>query len=190
MAGHAAPSDPYSYHAADIREPPQSLAGALRRIGPGMLLTASIVGSGELIATTRLGAEVGYVMLWVILLSCLSKTIVQAMWGRYTIATGETGLAALNHVPGPRWLGVNWVVWAWGLMIAIALTISGAIYAGVAQVLVRMVPAVPVGAWVLMLSGVTLAVLFGGSYRRVEFLAVWMVAIFSLMTVFAAAVLT
>ena len=106
MAGHAVPSDPYSYHAADIREPPRSVAGALRRIGPGMLLTASIVGSGELIATTRLGAEVGYVMLWVILLSCLSKTIVQAMWGRYTIATGETGLAALNHVPGPRWLRV------------------------------------------------------------------------------------
>jgi Mn2+/Fe2+ NRAMP family transporter len=190
MAEHTAPADPYSYHQADIREPPRSIAGALRRIGPGMLLTASIVGSGELIATTRLGAEVGYVMLWVILLSCASKTIVQAMWGRYTIATGETGLAALNHVPGPRLFGANWVLWAWTLMIAIALTISGAIYAGVAQVLVRMAPAVPIGVWVVALSGITLAVLLGGSYRRVELLAVWMVAIFSVMTVFAAAVLT
>jgi len=190
MTEHAAATDPYSYHSADIQEPPQSIAGALRRIGPGMLLTASIVGSGELIATTRLGADVGYVMLWAIILSCLSKTIVQAVWGRYTIATGETGLAALNHVPGPRLLNLNWVVWAWALMIALALTISGAIYAGVAQVLVRVVPSVPIGVWVVALSAITLAVLIGGSYRRVEFLAVWMVAVFSLMTVFAAAVLT
>lgn len=86
MTGHAAPKDPYSYRLADIEEPPHTLAGALRRIGPGMLLTASIVGTGELIATTRMGADVGYVMLWVIVLSCVAKTIVQAVWGRYTRA--------------------------------------------------------------------------------------------------------
>jgi Mn2+/Fe2+ NRAMP family transporter len=138
MDRHAALArDPYSYHAADIEEPPATLAGILRRIGPGMLLTASIVGTGELIATTRLGADVGYVMLWAIIVSCVVKTIVQAVWGRYTIATGETGLTAMNHFPGPRAMRVNWVVWAWGLMIALALTISGAVYAGVAQVMMR-----------------------------------------------------
>lgn len=34
-------------------------------------------------------------------------TIVQAVWWRYTIATGETGLQALDHLPGPRALNVN-----------------------------------------------------------------------------------
>ena len=43
MSLHAPQSDPYSYHAADVQEPPRSLGGALRRIGPGLLLTASIV---------------------------------------------------------------------------------------------------------------------------------------------------
>ena len=36
-------ADPYSYDAASIEEPPQSLRGMLRRIGPGLLLTAAIV---------------------------------------------------------------------------------------------------------------------------------------------------
>ena len=32
-----------------------------------MILAASIVGSGKLIATTSLGAKVGYVALWIII---------------------------------------------------------------------------------------------------------------------------
>src|SRR5262249_41864668 len=67
----------------------------------GIILAASIVGSGELIATTTLGAQVGYTALWIILLSCLIKPVVQAELGRYTIASGETGLEGLNRVPGP-----------------------------------------------------------------------------------------
>ena len=51
-------------------------------------------------------------VMWVIVLSCLIKPIVQAELGRYSIATGETGLAGFNLVPGPRWK-VNWIVWAW-----------------------------------------------------------------------------
>src|SRR5262245_8840742 len=93
--------DPYQLSPEAVAEPPLSLFNALKRIGPGIILAASIVGSGELIATTTLGAEVGYTALWVIVLSCLIKPIVQAEMGRYIIASGETGLASFNHVPGP-----------------------------------------------------------------------------------------
>jgi len=181
--------DPYSYNSADIEEPPLGIAPTLRRIGPGLLLTAAIVGTGELIATTRLGAEVGYVMLWAVIGSCLLKSIIQAVWGRYTIATGETGLRALNHVPGPRARNINWVVWTWGVLMLLSLVLIGAMYAGVAQVLVQFVPEVAPGAWVVLLTAITLVVLLWGTYERVEFLAVWMVAIFTFMTICAAAVL-
>lgn len=186
----AAQNNPYAYDPAAIEEPPRSFAGTMRRIGPGMLLTAAIVGTGELIATTRLGAEVGFVMLWAIIGSCLIKTVVQAVWGRYTIATGETGLSAMNHFPGPRMFNVNWVVWGWAAMTLLAITLIGAMYAGVAQVAARAIPAIPIGVWVVLLAGLTLVTLLGGTYRRIELMTVWMVAIFTLMTVFAAAVLT
>src|SRR4029434_1898337 len=107
-------TDPYQLRPEEVAEPPATFRGALREIGPGMILAASIVGSGELIATTTLGAQVGYAALWVIVLSCLIKPAIQAEIGRYVIATGETGLESFNRVPGPRWK-VNWVVWTWVL---------------------------------------------------------------------------
>ena len=101
--------NPYALDASAIDNPPVSLFSALRRIGPGMVLAASIVGSGELIATTTLGAHAGYAALWVVLLSCGIKPVIQAELGRYTIATGDTGLEALNRLPGPRLWRVNWM---------------------------------------------------------------------------------
>src|SRR5882672_2273583 len=112
----AAEKDPYQLRQEDVSDPPKSFSNTLRRIGPGIILAASIVGSGELIATTTLGAQVGYTALWIILLSCLIKPVVQAELGRYTIASGETGLEGLNRVPGPRWR-VNWIVMSWSVML-------------------------------------------------------------------------
>src|SRR5205814_9896015 len=139
--------DPYRLDPRDIADPPTSLAGALRRVGPGIILAASIVGSGELIATTTLGAQVGYAALWVIVLSCLIKPVIQAEMGRYTIASGETGLESCNRVRGPR-ARVNWIVWAWAVLVLITLLQVGAMFGGVAQVMNLLVPAVSVNAWV------------------------------------------
>jgi Mn2+/Fe2+ NRAMP family transporter len=160
----------------------------MRRIGPGMVLAASIVGSGELIATTTLGAQVGFAALWIILVSCAIKPVVQGELGRYTIATGDTGLEGFNRLPGPR-LGVNWLVWAWGVTVLLTLLQVGGMYGGVAQVLHILVPAVPVNVWVGACMVLTIAVLVGGGYERIEKLALVKVGFFSLLTVCAAVVL-
>ena len=180
--------DLYSLDPSDIKEPPTKLLAILGRIGPGIILSASIVGSGELIATTTLGAEVGYVCLWVILLSCFLKPAIQAEIGRYSIATGETGLAGFNKVPGPRWK-VNWVVWGWVAMITMTRFQIGAMFGGVAQVLNMLFPGVPVNAFVLALLGVTLALLLGGGYERIEHLATIKVALFTMLTFLCALIL-
>ena len=93
-------ADPYHLDPAHIENPPRSFGATFRRIGPGLILAGSIVGSGELIATTVLGAENGYTLLWLILVSCVIKTVVQNELGRYSIGTGQTTLEALNRVPG------------------------------------------------------------------------------------------
>lgn len=180
--------DPYEFDREDERTPPASLWQALRRIGPGLILSASIVGSGELIATTTLGAEVGYVALWIILLSCFLKPAVQAELGRYVIATGQTGLAAFNQVPGPR-LKVGWVVWGWVIMTAMTRFQIGAMFGGVAQVLNQLMPEVSVSLWVLILVAITLALLLGGGYERVEKLATLKVCLFTMLTFLCAMLL-
>jgi manganese transport protein len=181
-------ADPYVVTSDAIETPPLSIASALRRIGPGMVLAASIVGSGELIATTTLGAQVGFTALWIILVSCAIKPVVQGELGRYTIATGHTGLEGFNRFPGPR-LGVSWLVWAWGVMVLLTLLQVGGMYGGVAQVLHLVVPQVPVNVWVGVCLVITISVLLGGGYSRIEKLALVKVGFFSLLTVCAAAVL-
>jgi manganese transport protein len=181
--------DPYALRAEEVEDPPPTVRKAFSRLGPGMVLAASIVGSGELIATTTLGAQVGYAALWVILLSCAVKPAVQAELGRYTVATGETGLEALDVVPGPR-LGVSWILWAWAATVFLSLLQVGGMYGGVAQVMNILVPAVPVKAWALGLLALMLGLVLGGGYERVERLALVKVALFTLLTVLAAVVLT
>jgi manganese transport protein len=180
--------DPYRLAPEEVAEPPVSLLAALRRIGPGIILAASIVGSGELIATTTLGAQVGYTALWIIVLSCLIKPIVQAELGRYIIASGETGLASFNRVPGPR-LKVNWVVWLWAVMVMITMMQVGAMFGGVSQVMHLLIPAVPIKAWVLIFAGITLALLLGGGYDRIERLAMVKVGLFTMLTLMSALLL-
>lgn len=170
-ASPTAPADPYVLAADAIELPPATLATALGRIGPGMVLAASIVGSGELIATTTLGAQVGYAVLWIILLSCAIKPVVQGEFGRYTIATGHTALEGFNRVPGPR-AGVGWLVWVWMLTVTLTLLQVGGMYGGVAQVLHLLVPSVPVNAWVGVCFLITLALLLGGGYERIERFAI------------------
>ena len=184
----AVPPDPYVLSPDAVEAPPVSFGAALRRVGPGMVLAASIVGSGELIATTTLCAQVGFAALWIILVSCAIKPVVQGELGRYTIATGHTGLEGFNRVPGPR-LGVSWMVWIWGATVTLSLLQVGGMYGGVGQVLNLLIPAVPVNAWVAVCLAITIGVLLGGGYERVERFALVKVGIFTVLTVCAAAVL-
>ena len=114
--------------------PPRTLLATLAKLGPGMIIAGSIVGSGELIATTKVGAEAGFWLLWLIVAGCIIKVFTQVEMGRYTITWGETPLEALNKVPGPRWK-VNWVVWYWAVMTLLIVTQQGGIVGGVGQAL-------------------------------------------------------
>jgi len=96
---------------------PAGALGIVRQLGPGLIITAVIVGSGELIVTPKLGASVGFRMLWFIALGCLLKVFVQIELGRHAVTHGRTTLAALDGLPGPR-LRVSWVLWLWLLMYA------------------------------------------------------------------------
>ena len=162
--------------------PPASILAALKRIGPGIVLASAIVGSGEVIATTTLGAQVGYAALWIVLVSCAIKPVVQAELGRYTVVTGHTGLEGFTRIPGPRF-GASWLVWAWAITVTLTLLQVGGMYGGVAQVLHTVGPAIGVNAWVGICLAITLAVLLGGGYARIERFAVFKVALFTMTPV-------
>jgi Mn2+/Fe2+ NRAMP family transporter len=115
-------------------DPPRRFGAVLRRLGPGLIVAGSIVGSGELIATTKVGAQSGFVLLWLILLGCLVKVFTQVEFGRAAVLSGRTALSTLDDLPGPRWR-VGWAVWLWVLMTLLTLAQLGGIIGGVGQAL-------------------------------------------------------
>jgi Mn2+/Fe2+ NRAMP family transporter len=122
-----------------IQDPPKSIIGILKKLGPGLIIAGSIVGSGELIATTLAGAEAGFVLLWLIIIGCLIKVFVQIEFGRFTITSGRTTLDGLNLVPGPR-ARVNWLCWFWLAFTFVALIQLGGIIGGVGQAMAIQTP--------------------------------------------------
>jgi Mn2+/Fe2+ NRAMP family transporter len=126
--------------AGGILEPPTTFRGVVRHLGPGLIIAGSIVGSGELIATTKSGAQAGFSLLWLILLGCIIKVFVQIELGRYTLVNGKTTMQGLVEVPGPRIGKGNWLIWAWFVMFVFSLAQLGGIVGGVGQALAISVP--------------------------------------------------
>lgn len=174
--------DPYVRSEQTVKAPPKSFRTRLCFLGPGFILSASIVGSGELIATTRLGAEAGWVTLWVILVSCLVKVAVQLEFGRHTIFYGETTMKALSHMPGPRIGRAHWSIWTWMLLMVVKLLQVGGIVGGTALVLHLVLPQVPLWVWCYGTAFVVSLIIYRGHYKPIESISVIMIGLFTLLT--------
>ncbi|MEC8252858.1 MAG: transmembrane Mn(2+) transporter [Planctomycetota bacterium] len=116
-----------------------------RRLGPGLIVAGSIVGSGELIATTKVGAEAGFSLLWLIVIGCVVKVFTQVEFGRSAVCQGRSALRLLDDLPGPRWRG-SWAVWLWVAMTLLTLAQQGGIVGGVGQALAMAAPLTEAGA--------------------------------------------
>jgi Mn2+/Fe2+ NRAMP family transporter len=209
-SGEAPSYDPYAMPADALREPPKSLWQALLKIGPGIVLAGSIIGSGELIVTTSLGAKYGFIFLWLILYSCVIKVFVQIELGRHAISTGKPTLGALNELKGPR-LGAHWLVWWWLIMMLATVSQLGGMAGGVGQALDLAFPKVapafadwigkviptlgerwrvrPADPWAILTAIAAVLLLLSGGYKRIERLTTFMIAAVTAITILCVAVL-
>jgi Mn2+/Fe2+ NRAMP family transporter len=196
--------DPYAMPSDAIQEPPATLWRALQQIGPGIILAGSIIGTGELLLTTSLGAEYGFMFLWLILFSCLIKVFVQIELGRHAISSGQPTLGALNELPGPR-LGANWLVWWWLVMLLATVSQLGAMAGGVGQAMHLAFPkaspalaslfdwglpalgdkirARPDYPWAMLTAVAAALLLLSGGYHRIERLTTIMIAAVTTITI-------
>lgn len=164
-----------------IRPAPTTFAGQLRHLGPGFILSAAIVGSGELIATTALGAKAGFVTFWVILVSCFVKVALQLEFGKNAIYTGLTTMQSLNRLAGWRINGTHSTIWIWLSLQTLKLLQMGGIVGGVALVLHMAMPAVPVDVWAVLAAASAAILVFGGRYGWVEKGSLVMIILFTAM---------
>lgn len=168
--------------ALGIVDPPKTFFQKLRFLGPGFILSASIIGSGELIATTALGAKAGFVTFWVIIVSCLVKVALQLEFGKHSILYGVTAMKAFDNLPGKRFGKTHWSVWTFLTLMIVKIFQLGGIIGGVALAMNIAFPGVPV--WIFaILAGLSAAlIVFRGKYGIVEKASLIMMLIFTILT--------
>ncbi|MGI3201696.1 Nramp family divalent metal transporter [Streptomyces sp. GLT-R25] len=181
--------DPYALRAEDVRKAPTTFTGRLRHLGPGFVLSAAVVGSGELIVTTSLGARAGFVLLWLVVISTGVKVWVQMELARWTILNGRTALEGYREV-GPRIGPVSWINWLWIGMDFAKMFQRGGIIGGTAAACSVMWPVTgealsyrSLAVWTFFVTALAVVLLRTGKYNVVEQLCVASVVIFTVATV-------
>lgn len=161
-----------------VRNPPRGLLASLRHLGPGLILSAAIVGSGELIATTALGAKAGFVLLWVIPLSCLMKVTLQVEYGRQCILRGQSAFGIWNTAHGARIRGLHWTVCAALLFMATVWLGMAGVIGAASQVLMHAFPGTRVEMWVGAVGLLLALLVFHGKYGPIEKIATFLNCVF------------
>ncbi|MEV5907729.1 iron transporter [Streptomyces sp. WAC 01325] len=90
-----------------------------RYIGPGIVVAATGVGAGDLVATLIAGSNFGYTLLWAAVIGCLVKISLAEAAGRWHLSTGRTlfdGWASLGR----------WTIWFFGVYAVIWGFVYGA----------------------------------------------------------------
>ena len=91
---------------------PQSFS-FLKLAGPGLVVAATGIGSGDVVSATVGGARYGVVLLWAIVAGAFFKFVLSEGIARWQLATGKTALEGwADHLP-------PWVKWYFGVYLVI-----------------------------------------------------------------------
>lgn len=164
-------------------------------IGPGLLVAATGIGAGDLVATLVAGSRFGYALLWAAVVGVVIKIFLVEGAGRWTLATGH------SIFEGWRRLG-RWTSWYFGPYIVIWGFVYGATAMSASALpLVALVPKIPVLgdidavtqipfiAYAVLTGLIGAAVVWLGHYRRLELIIAVLVGVM-FVTVVGAAVVT
>ena len=173
-----------------MRTAPKTFKERLKFIGPSVIVTGSVVGSGSIVMTPLLGAAAGFLLLWWLLLSMWSKPIIQAEISRYVVVTKKTFLEAFADTPGFKTTiqgkTTSWLVWFMFIGVIPSIAGMGGLAGAVAEAGNTMFPLLSTEVWVFISCLITWLLLYFGSYRSLERTLLTMVLFFSFMTLIIA----
>lgn len=166
--------DPYVIDGSQIQEPPATWRGKMKFLGPGMITSAAVVGSGELITATTLGSRVGMMLLWLILVSTFVKVFIQIEVARWSISTGKPAVFGYDDVK-PKIAGRGWPSYIVLAMFFQFMTSQAGVVGAAAVAMSMLIPiggdpasAVSISIWVWIMIIAAIILHQRNSYNLVE----------------------
>jgi len=146
----------------DDPQPPSTVGGKLRLVGPGLIVAATGVGAGDFIMAAIVGGDFGWALSWAIVVGAAIKLLLSEGIGRWFLATGKTFLQG--------WHSLGW--WATGYF-GIYVVLFGLIYGAAAPavcglVINAMFPSVPIGLGAVATAVVGFVLVWFGRYGLLE----------------------
>ena len=143
---------------------PAPTVSFLKLAGPGLVVAATGIGSGDVVSATVGGARYGIVLLWAIALGAFFKFVLSEGIARWQLATGQTvieGWAEHLHASVKIVFGVYLVLWT----IAVSAALTNACGLGLANLTGGAVPQ----SWGAVLhSLIGFAFVYLGGYGKFE----------------------
>ena len=161
------------------RELPEPLP--LRKIlGPGVVMVAVGIGSGEYILNPFIASQVGLVFLWAAVVGLLTQYFINTEIERYTLATGETavtGFVRLWKPWAPLFILMTILPWAWPGWMTSAATMLTFTFGGGNVVLFSIIGLIIIGLTL------TLSPVVYQTVEKLEFFKVGAVIVFVVVAV-------
>ncbi|TDU74063.1 Nramp family divalent metal transporter [Streptomyces sp. KS 21] len=152
-----------------------------RYIGPGIVVAATGVGAGDLVATLVAGGKFGYTLLWAAVIGCLVKISLAEAAGRWHLATGRT------LFEGWRSLGSWTTVYFAGYVVVWGFVYGAAAMSSSALPLAALFPdTMDLKAWAVLCGLVGLVFVWFNRYAVFEKVMTVLVGVMFLVTVYLA----
>ncbi len=150
--------------------PPRGPRGLLRIVGPGLVVAATGVGAGDLVAAAKAGATYGLPILWTVIVGTVLKFALAEGVARWQLATGTTVLEAwVRHFGRP--VQIFFLVY----LVLWTLVVGAALMAATGLVAHALFPSLPVWAWGVLHALAALFFVWRGSYGAFETAMKWAV---------------
>lgn len=151
-----------------------------KTLGPGFLYAGAAVGVSHLVQSTKAGAQYGFTLLVVVIISNILKYPFFEAGPRYAAATGE------SLIQGYRKIG-NWAVWLFSILTtSTAFIIQAAVTIVTAALFANLMgwdlSGLAASAILLVVCG---TLLFVGQYKWLDSIIKWVVILLSIASIIA-----
>ena len=159
-------------------------------IGPGIVVAATGVGAGDLIATLIAGSRFGYALLWAAVVGTVLKIALAEGVGRWSLASGRTMFDGWSSLPGG--VGrVNWATAYFGVYVVLwGFVYGGAAMTAAALPLATLMPVLDLKALGILSGVLGLILVWFGGYGLFEKIMTALVGVMFVTVVGLAVIVT
>lgn len=137
--------------------------GLLRQIGPGLVVAATGLGAGDLVAAAAAGSRYGYAVVWAAVVGALLKYSLNEGLARWQLATGTTLIEGWVLRLG-RWVQYYFLVY----LVLWSFIVGGALISACGLAAHAIAPGLSVTAWGVIHSVAAGILVLLGGYRSFE----------------------